>query len=226
MGDLNTYGDALVQTTGSHGADIASQRIDPLDHQALAAALDFHPRKAVCIDLGCGLGLQGLRFAALGLECHLYDLLPEPPLLRAVRELGALDLRYRAGDLRSLPDHALPARIDLAFSQRFIHYLRYAEALDLMRQVAQRLAPGARFFVSASGIDSELGHGYAHRGRPLADRYATLAPAPQDKHDIREEVCLYSEDDLQQLMRTAGLGCRSIGRSAFGNIKGVFEKSA
>lgn len=226
MGDLNTYGDALVQTTGSHGADIASQRIDRLDQQALVEALAFHPRKAVCIDLGCGLGLQGLRFAALGLETHLYDLLPEPPLLAAVRELGSLDLRYRAGDLRALADRALPARIDLAFSQRFVHYLRYAEALRLSRQIAKRLAKGARFYVSASGIGSELGAGYAHRQRPLAERYATLSPAMQDKHDIREEVCLYSEDDLQQLMQAAGLVCRSIERSAFGNIKGVFEKSA
>ena len=36
---INLYGDSLVKTTGKHGADISSQRLDDLDIETIAYAL-------------------------------------------------------------------------------------------------------------------------------------------------------------------------------------------
>src|SRR6478672_1212817 len=64
---LNRYGDTLIQTTGSHGADISIQRMDDLDITATSYALELRKKKAnsAALDLGCGGGVQGLRFASL-----------------------------------------------------------------------------------------------------------------------------------------------------------------
>ena len=59
---LNLYGDRPISTTGAHGIDVASQRLDALDKEALEQVLQSGERLS-CIDLGCGFGWQGVRFA-------------------------------------------------------------------------------------------------------------------------------------------------------------------
>jgi acetyl-CoA acetyltransferase len=71
---LNACGDVLIRTTGRHGGDISSQRMDDLDIAALAYALQLKgTAPGAAIDLGCGQGMQGLRLAALGLDTLLID---------------------------------------------------------------------------------------------------------------------------------------------------------
>ena len=69
---LNLYGDRLVATSGRHGGDIASQRIDELDRACLEFCLSLGPGVAAA-DIGCGLGAQGFRLAALGAAVTLCD---------------------------------------------------------------------------------------------------------------------------------------------------------
>jgi hypothetical protein len=184
---LNKYGDELNPTTGQHGADIASQRIDDLDKQALQHLLGLTIPQAVCVDLGCGFGWQGIRFAMLGGHAYLYDQLPEGDFVRLCRHSSALPINYISCDLRTLRAPDFPAEVHLAFSQRFVHYLRYAEAHALVASLANRQPAGTLFFLSASGIDSELGLNYPRSKLP--DRFAPLIPAMQNKHGIFEPVC-------------------------------------
>lgn len=221
--ELNLYGDQAIATTGSHGPDIASQRLDDLDRRALRAVLESATR-LTCVDLGCGRGVGGLRLALLGAEVFLYDLQDEPESLSRFCQEHRLPLRYRSGDLRAVADGGLPERIDLAYSQRFIHFLRFGQACTLLAQLAARMPQGGRFYLSATGIRSELGDGYAGAGQPLDLRFARLAPEMAAKHGILEPVCLYGEADFVRLLEEAGFKVESVWHSPFGNLKGVFAR--
>src|SRR5262245_61477070 len=157
---LNLYGDKIVQTTGSHGADIASQRIDELDLETLRFAISSEIPEKVAVDLGCGLGFQGIRLAMLGWRCVMYDILDIHERINIVNQLlGLHKLVYKKIDLRHARAHDFPPMIGLAYSQRFIHYLRFDEASALLAAVASRLSATGCLYLSASGLESEFGIG-------------------------------------------------------------------
>jgi hypothetical protein len=114
----------------------------------------------------------------------------------------------------------------VAYSQRFIHYLRFDEASRLLQSLAGRLCAKARLFLSASGLGSELGAGYAHAGAPVEHRFAPLAGAMQAKHGVREPVCLYTKEELEQLVVAHGFAAVRTWTTPFGNVKGVFERQS
>jgi hypothetical protein len=223
--DLNSYGDCLITTTGTHGADIASQRLDDLDFRALGNILERGGRPCTAVDIGCGFGWQGARFAMLGADAHLFDLLDEPLLVRTLREEFRLPLRYTSGDVTAIQTADLPTRIDLGFSQRFVHYLRFGDATVLLQRFASKMPAASKFYISASGIQSELGEEYPGRMFPVATRFVQISPRMQARHGIIEPVCLYDEADLIALMANAGFSVVDIWSSPFGNIKGVFRRT-
>jgi SAM-dependent methyltransferase len=221
---INLYGDSLISTTGTHGGEIASQRIDDLDKRALADLLGQSKPRIQCVDIGCGFGWQGIRFAILGASAHLFDVLPESTLLQSLRANSSLLLSYTSGDLRGLDKADLPECIDLAFSQRFFHYLTFFEAQRLVGLIAERLVPGGFFYISASGLQSELGENYIGRDIQVKNRFALLSVEMQAKHNISKPVCLYTESELTQLMLSSALSPQKVWTSPFGNIKGVYQK--
>jgi SAM-dependent methyltransferase len=221
---LNEYGDRLIATTGVHGGDIALQRMDELDRRALSDVLAERASACTTADLGCGFGMQGLRFALLGARSHLFDLLPEPSIFGAIREQTNIRLSYVSGDLRQLAATGIPDDLDVVFSQRFIHYLEFEQASRLIATVASKARQGARFYISASGLESELGSGYSAHRSDLSERFDFLSADLQAKHGMRERVCLYTEVDLKTLMSNSGLSAVEVWSSSFGNVKGVFAK--
>lgn len=223
---LNEYSDFFVPAGASRGSDIASQRIDELDRHAMRKLLSTRAVSPVCIELGSGLGWQSIRFAVMGASVSMYDLLPAPPLVSLLSEQPNLQIAYHQVDLSQPAAAEFPAEIGFAFAQRFIHYLRYPEALALVREVGGRMVRRGQFFISASGLHSELGTGYRHAGRALDQRFAKLSRSNQQKHGILESVCLYDEADLTRLMKAAGFAPKKVWRSSFGNIKGVFAKAS
>lgn len=219
---LNDLGDQLLPTTGRHGADIARQRLDALDRAALRHAIGLE-LPATALDLGGGYGMQALRLAALGLDTWLIDQLPRAQTVLGIAGLAeALPLRHLQIDARALNAGDLPESIALCCSQRFIHYLRRADALALLRLVRGRMRPAGRLYLSASGLDSELGEAYAGARAPVVERFAALAPAMAGKHGIHEPVCLYAPQELESLAEDAGFVCEEVNASVFGNVKGVF----
>ncbi len=221
--DLNLYGDQLVRTTGTHGADISSQRMDDLDIAAVMYAAQLNDRNRAALDLGCGRGVQGFRFATLGLGTLLIDQLPQEQTVLGVANLGELvPLSYLRKDARSLAIEDIPDNLALCYSQRFIHYLRSPEAMALLRVIRRKMLPQSRLYLSASGMLSELCDGYAGKAVPVAERFAPLAPPMAEKHGIQEAVCLYTPQELEAMCRDAGFECVKVYTSPFGNVKGEF----
>ena len=213
-------------TTASHGVDIASQWTDELDLETLRFVVSPKMPKRVALDLGCGAGTQGIRFAVLGCKSVLYDVVDIGERVEQIRQtLGIQALEFRKLDLRQASPEDFPAQTGVAYSQRFIHYLRFEKASRLLATLASRLCPGARLFISASGMQSELAAGYAHAGNPVEQRFAALAAAMQAKHQVREPVCLYTKDELEGLVVRQGFTVVRTWASPFGNVKGVFERA-
>lgn len=231
--ELIEGGDRVITTTGEHGIDISSQRMDRLDREALQYALTLyeesptalHEEPPSAIDLGCGLGVQGLRFSLLGMETTLidiHDISDRIELLSNLYDLGSL--RFLQKDVRNLQPEELPEDITLLHSQRFIHYLEFEEAQDLISLFATQMKDSGRLYISASGLQTELGDGYPDRDVPLEDRHSELAPGMAKKHDIHDPVCLYTIEDMDRLLTDAGFQVRDIQASNFGNIKAVAER--
>jgi hypothetical protein len=183
------------------------------------------PKKRVAIDLGCGLGAQGIRFSMLGCKAALYDLVDIGDRIERIRQsLGVENLQFKQIDLRQATPEDFPPVVGVAYSQRFIHHLRFEEASRLLAMLSVPLCTWARLFISASGLSSELGAGYAHFASPIEQRFAPLATNMQEKHRIREPVCLYAVAELEQLVVAHGFSAIRTWASPFGNIKGVFER--
>lgn len=210
---------------GSHGADITSQWIDELDLEAIRFVVSPGIPERVALDLGCGLGMQGIRCATLGCSAVLYDIVDIGERIEQVRRMLALDkLAFRCIDLRRATAEDFPPRVGVAYSQRFIHHLRFEEASALLSVLSPRLCAKARLFLSASGLGSELADGYAHAARPVEERFAPLAASMQAKHAIRGPVCLYTAAELERLVLAHGLRGIRVWTSPFGNVKAVFER--
>jgi hypothetical protein len=135
-----------------------------------------------------------------------------------------VDLRFLKVPLEKFRGSLVPGSVSCAFSQRTLHYLRPLDALNLFERLGEMMEAGAKCFLSASGISSELGDGYRGREIPWEQRYFPLSSENQKKHGIEGAVCLYSETELAAAMERSGFSCETIYSSQFGNVKGVFVR--
>lgn len=218
----NHLSDRFVLTAEGFGGDISTQRVDDLDRRALTQIMAY-TRSPVCIDLGCGLGAQGLRFALLGAETHLYDRIPASDPVIKLSQHYQLSLRYHQKDLMELRAEDLPENIDVVYTQRCIHYLRYPQAVGLMKTLRRCVGTHSTLFVSASGLNTEYYDGYEGKNMPLETRWGCVSEDMQHKHGVLAPLCLYTCEDLKRLMTEAGFKTDEVWSSKFGNVKGVFS---
>ncbi len=224
-GLLNLYGDKVIKTTGSHGADIASQRIDDLDRKCIEYALTLKSENDFAIDIGCGLGIQGVRMAVLGVNTLLIDLMDVSETVESLSKLlGVKNLSVLIKDVRKITINDIQKPATLVSSQRFIHYLKFSEAQSLLSKISTVMPCKSRLYISASGLNSELGDGYKDKNKPVNERFSVLVPEMAEKHQIKEQVCLYTEKDIQDLIIPFGFKLNKVWTSSFGNIKSIFER--
>jgi len=222
---LNLYGDAKTPTASGHGVDISSQRTDDLDDAALAEVRRLFETNAVrplVFDLGCGFGAHSARLAVAGAAVVAFDLDDNrEQVAQRAAEVGlAGQVNFVQMDIRKglAP---LQLRPDVIYSQRTLHYLTFDEAKTVLTLLAGKNTEPMSFFLSASGLNSELGQRYPGRDVPVEQRHAELSSEMQEKHAIYGPVCLYTVDDMAQLINESGLTSIRIYASPFGNIKAI-----
>ena len=227
---INRYGDVARPTAAGHGMDIASQRADELDALAIrrieslvAHAEGRYPIPA--LDVGCGRGGLAARMARAGAQVLAIDIEDHAAdVAAAMRAEGVADVAwaFRRIGIAEIGTIGIEPRIVVC--QRTIHYLRYPDALDALRTLRAICAAGAMLYLSASGLDSELGDGYEAASVDVSDRFAPLRPDRAAAHNIRPPVCLYRECELASLVREAGWKVQQAFRSDFGNVKLVASR--
>lgn len=223
MGGSNLYGDDLSRVNSGHGVDVASQRLDDLDKAAieLIEALVLAGAKSVAVaDYGCGRG-GWAKAAAESTNVALVDAIDQEDF---AREFSGTAVSFRQADLaRDLAGRR--EQYDCILCQRTIHYLRWPDALNVCRLFNQALRKGGWLFISASGLGSELGDGYPAAARRPEERFAKLSEENQRKHGIKQPVCLYTVDELAELLMLSEFQIDEAWASAFGNIKIIARKS-
>lgn len=219
---LNPYGDHLFQPGGQgFGGEISYQREDELDQMALKEACRLigvlHKRKPVVYDIGCGWwGAMSVKFAKMGCLVVACDIQPMPFLCQLAQDSGTISPEHiLQEDARNVDWAVLPAP-DILYSQRFLHYLRFQEAVALLR-VALSRAASCLAYLSMSGVHSELSDGYNEE--PLESRFGHLSTSMAKKHGVSQEVCLYSLDDAKNLAVECDLEIVHVWLSEFGNVK-------
>ena len=223
---LNIYGDRGQEKLkmGYCGYDISSQRLDELDKETIQYVLSRKENGLNCIDLGCGEGKIGIILAMIGADVLLIDKNDISKKIKPIKNNFDLNLNFLCKNANDLEPEDLPFKVDVCYSQRFIHYLKFNEADKLIDLLSKKMKKGSMLFISASGLNSELGTGYRHKNMPIEKRFAKLKKELAKKHNIVEPVCLYAEADLEKLITPHGFKTVSVKSSDFGNIKGVFKK--
>lgn len=217
MIETNLYGDRLIGVTESCGVDVASQRADWLDQAACEYLQELFESgiTPLALDAGCGLGGQAYRMASAGACVIGVDKFQIP---RSPRE----NVSFFTQSVEEFPvigNDRFVSAMDVVVMQRMIHYLQPTDAMELVRAVYSMLKPGGRFYVSASGLESELGDSYPDRDKLWINRFSRISNLMAEKHRILVPVCLYNANDLAELVANSGFEILSSQVSPFGNVK-------
>jgi cyclopropane fatty-acyl-phospholipid synthase-like methyltransferase len=224
---LNIYGDTLLSTTGMHGGNISSQRIDELDEACLTFIEELRAKGIApfAIDIGGGNGAHACRMAASGADVTFVDLTDQRAAIAAFNaSSGRSAIRFHHADIRTIDLSAVSPPFHVIYSQRMMGCIRYGELRSLLEQLSRHAQPRARCFISASGLDTEYGADYPHRDRLVAERWWPISAAMAHKHQMYAPECLYRESELAELVAVSGFDVLRSWRSAFGTPKIVGEK--
>jgi 2-polyprenyl-3-methyl-5-hydroxy-6-metoxy-1,4-benzoquinol methylase len=216
-----TQGNKPLKTRSGHGIDVAVQREDYLDGSAIRQIRSLIAQRgtARALDAACAAGGQSLRMARAGAAVTAVDLHSDgAALLLAATDQSLTQIDFVQADLRNPELYRRLGRFDLIIAQRFIHYLPFPDAVDVIRHFRDALLSGGKLYLSASGLHSELGQQYDGAER-VAERYAALWPPMANKHGIHDKVCLYKEHDMRALLKAGGMLAEKLYASPFGNLK-------
>jgi SAM-dependent methyltransferase len=172
------------------------------------------------LDMRCGEGRHAVTMASLGARVLAADA-PEQETHVRNRALasGCAD---RVDFLPlDIPDGLPEGPFDLIFCHHGIHRLPYPKARQVLRHLVKSMRVGGKLFISAYGLHSALGEGYADAEAPIEERFSELAPAIAKRYNIKGPVCLYSERNLVTLLFEAGGSVLRSFTTTHGAIKSV-----
>ncbi len=208
------------------GIDIISKRFSAFEKKALISCLDLK-KDDIIYDLGSGQSFFSIILAFLGKKIFAIDKDFEKNSYWKIKVLkklfGLKNLNIEKKDISQMNYKDFQNNISLVYSGRFLHYLKYPDAKKLLKILHKKMKVDGKLFFSISGIDTDLAENYKGRGIEIEKRFFKISKSLQDRFQIKEKVCLYSESEARELF-SKFFKVLEVKKTAFGNINIVAEK--
>lgn len=182
-----------------HGIQITSTRVGKLEKELIKYTLDL-PKSAMGLDLGAGNGFISILMSLLQKNIYFYDLKIDFKLKVFKKLFVSKKLHLKKKNLKNIDYIDFPKNIDFVYSGRFLHYLEYFEAEDLLKKISKNMKSGAKIFITVSGLNSDIGINYDCADKNIKERYCLLSKSNQSRFKIKEKVTLYKKEELESLM--------------------------
>ncbi|MDR3055147.1 MAG: methyltransferase domain-containing protein [Zoogloeaceae bacterium] len=174
------------------------------------------------LDLRCGEGRHSVTMASLGARVLAVDDPKQEARVRDLAQASACAEHVEFAPFAEIPKEGLPeGPFDLVFSHHGICLMPYPKARQSLRRILKSLRVGGKLYLSAYGLHSALGEGYADAEAPIEERFSELAPAIAKSYNIKGPLCLYSERNLVTLLFEAGGSVLRSFTTTHGTIKAV-----
>ena len=209
----------IILIMKQYGVDITSRRLDDLDTLLLHDLEEYRNRtgdEVVVLDAGCGEGGLASVLLEAGYSVYGVDVMETEPAIFAGKKYDKgrfhnVDIR----DFLAMEQGVTPYTAIVL--QRVIHYMPYQTAVTVLKKCLELSEYGV--YVSFSGLGSEIAKYYVHKDVSIKNRFTVLSEMGQQTFSITEPLCLYSEDDIQDLITELDCRCEYFRTSAFGNHK-------
>ena len=203
---------------------LAADELEYLVTREIALSLR-HKNLPRVLDLYCGCGdacfaaqmaEQGAEVIAADAASYQEEVLAKKPAAATGGSLAFIPIVH---DKKFLAEGEM---FDLVFCHHGICHLPYPEARALLRRIIrQHLKIGGKLYISAYGLNSDLGEGYADLEQPIEKRFCPLAPAIAKSYNLKGPACLYSERNLVNLLFEAGGSVLRSFTTTHGTVKAV-----
>lgn len=207
-----------------YGVDIAIRRADDLDKIVMH---DVATATSPCIvlDVGAGVGGQSARLVRAGATVHAIDIGTFQSAFVELRDTLKVEedvVSFQQGDIRTVLSDISPDSYTHAVMQRMLHYVPYYEASEILHQLTAVVTQ--KLYISVTGVDSAIGVAHAQRLEPVSSRFSTLPRAAAEAFSISVPLCVYTREELSDLLKHTGWTIERLWVSAFGNIKAVAHR--
>lgn len=149
----------------------------------------------------------------------IQDHAQEFEVLRTENNLSIEKLEFIRGNMRDLSDLVGGRCFDLACLQRTVHYSPYNEAVNILRNLRRIIKD--RLYISASGLNTYFKEYYNDKDKNIEERFCCLESEGAEKFNITEPLCLYTKEELVDLLVSGGWQTEEVWVSDFGNIKAI-----
>jgi len=203
-----------------YGVDITSARLDDLDKHLLDdVRFKVSEGQALrVLDVGCGRGGLSMALVAAGasvvaVDIHDYQTEITENMTPSVALANVL--QFVQGDIAKIEIGKL-GHFDIVVMQRVLHYLPYQTAKVVLRSLREHCDV---LYLAVTGVETAIGRHYDAASQPVTERFGVLDSVGQESFSISAPVCLYTDTELDELLRETGWKIEWSRVSDFGNIK-------
>jgi 2-polyprenyl-3-methyl-5-hydroxy-6-metoxy-1,4-benzoquinol methylase len=205
-----------------YGVDVGATRLDDVDKKVLARVRELvvAGRKPMVLDIGAGAGGLAVVLATAGAQVAALDIADyrQEITARAVQAGIAVDtIEIVVADAVTWPA-TTAIHYDIVVIQRMLHYLPYYDTVVLLERLH---VITDELYLSVTGTTTAIAKHYSALSEPIEARWGRLDLVGQELFSITAPMCLYSEDEILELLISTGWQVDWHRVSDFGNVKVV-----